>query len=133
MLLCSDHAGIRQHAGELIELTDANRLPSEARALANGFLGWVQTALKTRRNTCRHMHRVPGNGHQKIWTVIPGRGPITTALCLICLVQIRRLLGVAFGHPDSHHQLDFIPSIRRFRILDANIGPNRCHQYLTAS
>jgi predicted ATPase len=43
MLLCSDHAGIRQHAGELIELTDANRLPSEARALANGFLGWVQT------------------------------------------------------------------------------------------
>ena len=34
----------------------------------------------------------------------------------------------------AHGQrLDRMPSIRRFRISDANIGPNLCHQYRTVS
>jgi len=43
MMLRSEYDAIKLYAPRLIELTDAQRLPPEARALANGFIGWVET------------------------------------------------------------------------------------------
>jgi class 3 adenylate cyclase/tetratricopeptide (TPR) repeat protein len=43
MMLRRDHSAVRTHARHLIELTEVGRLPSQAKALATGFLGWVQT------------------------------------------------------------------------------------------
>ncbi|MEM7067448.1 MAG: adenylate/guanylate cyclase domain-containing protein [Pseudomonadota bacterium] len=42
MMLRSEFDRIRSHATQLIELADAKRLPSEIRALANGFIGWSE-------------------------------------------------------------------------------------------
>ncbi len=43
MMLRRDYSAVCAHARHLIELTEAGRLPSQAKALATGFLGWVQT------------------------------------------------------------------------------------------
>lgn len=43
MMLRSEYTAINSQAARLIELTDAQRLPPEARDLANGFVGWVET------------------------------------------------------------------------------------------
>ncbi|MFC3616574.1 ATP-binding protein [Lutimaribacter marinistellae] len=42
MMLRSDYAAIRTHAARLIGLAEAKRVPPEASALANGFIGWVE-------------------------------------------------------------------------------------------
>jgi len=43
MMLRSEYDAIKLYAPRLIELADAQRVPLEARDLANGFLGWVET------------------------------------------------------------------------------------------
>ncbi len=43
MMLRRDHSAVRAHAEHLIELTEAGRVPSQAKALATGFLGWART------------------------------------------------------------------------------------------
>ncbi len=43
MMLRSEYDAINSQAARLIALTDAGRLPPEARDLASGFVGWVET------------------------------------------------------------------------------------------
>ena len=47
--------------------------------------------------------------------------------------HITDVIGPNISSRCHRHRLDFIPAILRLRISDANIGPNLCHQYLTAS
>ncbi len=98
MMLRRDHSEVRVLAERLIALADAGRLPPQARALANGFLGWVETETGNATEGLASMKSSVADW-QRFWGA--WAFPLDTAYAFALAQQ---------GHPDE-----------ALRIIDASI------------